>query len=207
MWERFSTARAVQSQTCASWIANNFVSVPLPPKISHLAALELVRRSGKTPVPVATVGAHVLGQIGPRGNRALGPIGNWFDRIARQYDGTEWWVTEAGLHIEKTGFAIPLGSSAVANLAAFDQLAGRLAHELWRTDLPKRNTRLSDEALGEIAAKLDEAGLSLQKSLPKATRRKVAEVNQRAGRAYDGSFSAAAKRRESRTILSGARPL
>lgn len=170
MWVRFSAARAVQSQTCAGWLANNRVSLFIPPNISHLDALELVRRCGN--VPIAMVGAHVLGHVGPKGGNAFGPIGDWFDRIAKQYDGTEWWVTEAGLHIEKTDFAPPILASSVVELGHFDQLAGRLTNELWHTDLPKRNTHLSDEALAAVASQLDAAGLKLPDVLQNAPRKK-----------------------------------
>ena len=79
---------------------------------------------------------------------------------------------------------------ATSGLSEFDRIAGPLAVARWDENNNKRNTRLSDDAVAEIADHLDRAGWKVLDSLPPKDRSKLALHNQRVGKEAVKTFTA-----------------
>jgi hypothetical protein len=171
LWSRFSSELTTKSRGRKLYrdlIINNFVSCSIVGPITHRdVTLEIARQSHKA-IPVASLPDSLNALL--RGYVAYGLPGNYFDRIAKNYQGMHWWMSESGLNME-------ILVSANDEISPFDDLAGKLMNEAWLQRLP--NGRLLTSHYVKIFAELDLARFRPLDFLTGEFRKKLANWNQK----------------------------
>jgi hypothetical protein len=163
---RFDEIRTKESGGSTATLDNNHASFSLPADVTHRDVIEELAKRCDPPLPIESLSGL---EGGFRYLRAITIFSNArevVERVARNYEGVHWWVSEHGLNMCK----IPL---SVKPLSEFDRLAGKLYAET-ATD-----GRLSKAALLAIALQLDDAKLSLKDHLQPQFWALIAQHNQK----------------------------
>jgi hypothetical protein len=105
----------------------------------------------------------------PRGKIVFGFIGDHIDRIARNYRGMYWWMSDRGLNM-----GIP--ERTARGILPFDKLAGKLMYEASLHALP--NGRIPATEYSKICTALDDAGFKPLAYLKGKFRKSLAGWNQ-----------------------------
>lgn len=163
-WRCFSYERS--SKLGRALLENNFVSLRMPRGSTFREAVEEIAKKAHKPIPIESLSDQLNMFHSIRGGVYFGTLGNILDRIASNYDNMLWWVSDNGLNMA----AVPPDA---VRLSPFDELAGRLTTTNWK------DGKLSLDALHEIAHALDEAGFSLLDQLQPASRKRIAQHNQK----------------------------
>jgi hypothetical protein len=171
LWTRFSSGLTTKSggrKLYRDSIINNFVSCSIVGPITHRdVILEIARQSHKA-IPIDTLPNNLNASL--RGYVVFGFPGNYFDRIAKNYQGMHWWMSESGLNMRVL-------ESMSSNISPFDECAGKRMHEAWLQRLP--NGRIPASEYGKICTALDEAGFRPLDFLQGKFRKKLADWNQK----------------------------
>lgn len=119
-WDRFSRYdNSVSESTLKTLIQDNFASLTLQGPLTHRQLVERIAESARVPIPVAALPEILSQSILSRGRSIFGSPGNHFDQIARNYDGMQWWLSDAGLSMAVNP---PLHQRLAAALDEIDRL-------------------------------------------------------------------------------------
>lgn len=187
-WEFFSVERADKTPAAAAWLVNNLINDTFRAPSTHYELVKFICSSARHPVPVVELSEDLRSFAVLRGLVCSAMAGELFDEIAESHDGMEWWVTDEGLHM-----AVVPPISAVPDLPAFDQFAGPLVIGKWDEKTVRRNTRLTEEALQEIAVELDNTKVKLFDVLRPKQREGLMKYNELMSRNGINTFEALAK--------------
>jgi hypothetical protein len=171
LWTRFSsrlTTKSGGTKFYRDLIVNNFVSCSIAGPTTHRdVILEIAKRSHKA-IPIKSLpnNSNAL----PRGYVAHGFPGNYFDQLARSYQGMYWWMSDRGLNMQ-------VFKSMSSNISPFDELAGQLVHEAWLLRLP--NGRISPTEYEKLCTAIDKAAFKPLDYLNGKFRKQLADWNQK----------------------------
>jgi len=169
-WTRFSSVLTTKfggRKLYRDLILNNRVSYSIAGPTTHRdVIIEIAKQSHKS---IAIDSLPTTIDVLPRGKIVLGFSGDNIDRIARNYPGMFWWISDRGLSMKVL-------ESASSNVSPFDELAGKLVYEAWLNRLP--NGRIPASEYGTICAALEESGFRPLDYLKGKFRKKLADWNQ-----------------------------
>jgi hypothetical protein len=179
-WRRFNATktRALGGlKLFRSTILNNVINYTAPANCTNRDVVELIARQASIQIPIESLPRELEQKVHVRGMVCFGFVGNYFDRIARNYDQMQWWVSKNGVNME---------AAAIVSLSPFDALAGKLMSEA----RPLRGAagRLPPGEYKKIAAQLDKAGFRPQKHLEGISRKSLTDWNQKHPRQAVGTF-------------------
>jgi hypothetical protein len=129
-------------------LKDNFVSCTIKAKCSLADSIRAVAEKARHPIPIDQIPTVLCETILPRGQAVFGNPGDYFDRIAGNYDQLFWWITDKGLKMEV------ISSPEVPE--TFDEVAGRLMADARVRSKNGAYLKLDDYTL--IARQLDEKG-------------------------------------------------
>ncbi len=171
IWSRFSSDLTTKSggrELYRDLIVNNYASCSIAaPCTDRDVIMEIAKRSQRV-IPVDSLPNNLNTLL--RGRVVFGFPGNYFDQIARNYEGMHWWMSERGLNMQ-------ILVNTNEDISAFDELAGKLMYEAWLHRLP--NGRLLTSEYVKIFGKLDMAGFGPLDFLTGESRKKLANWNQK----------------------------
>ena len=156
--------------------ANASVSTTISGPCSQLDVVQQIASSAA--IAVESLAEELSTVVLPRGRACFGPLYRYLDEIAGSHAKMQWWITDRGLNL---GVVDPTSC-----LGEFDQVAGRLTAERWQGGL-------TEQAVLEIAARLDERGFKLEELQP-AQRKLIATYNQQHTHSPIKSFFEMARR-------------
>jgi hypothetical protein len=171
LWRRYNATktRALGGlKLFRSTILNSVINYTAPANCTDRDVVELIARQASIRIPIESLSCELERLVHVRGIACFGFAGNYFDQIARNYDQMQWWVSKKGLNME---------ASPIVPLSPFDTLAGKLMFEA--RPLRARTGRLAPEEYQKIAAQLDDAGFKPQEHLEGASRKSLANWNQK----------------------------
>jgi hypothetical protein len=170
-WRRFDATktRALGGlKLFRTTILNSVINYTVPATCTDRDVIEQIARQASIQIPIESLACELEQKMHVRGMTCFGFPGDYFDRIARNYDQMHWWVSKNGLNME---------AAAIVSLSPFDALAGKLMLEA--RPLRGKTGRLALEQYRMIAVQLDEAGLKPREHLEGKSRRQLADWNQK----------------------------
>jgi hypothetical protein len=170
-WHRFNATktRALGGlKLFRATILNNVINYTAPANCTDRDVVEQIAKQATIQIPIESLPCELEQRVHVRGKVCFGFPGDYFDRIACNYDQMQWWISKNGLNME---------AATIARLSTFDALAGKLMFEA----RPLRSTtgRLATEEYTRIAAELDTAGFRPQEYLEGKFRKQLADWNQK----------------------------
>jgi hypothetical protein len=99
-WSRFSdsqTTRTEGREMYRALILSNHVTISAKAGITHRQLLEQIAQQSDKPIPIKSLPETLDGKTGPGGQVVFGCPGNYFDRIAKNYESMWWWISATGL--------------------------------------------------------------------------------------------------------------
>jgi DNA modification methylase len=133
-WHRFNATktRALGGlKLFRTTILNSVINYTVPATCTDRDVIEQIARQASIQIPIESLACELEQKVHVRGMTCFGFPGDYFDRIARNYDQMHWWVSKNGLNME---------AAAIVSLSPFDALAGKLMFEARRPgDLWKLN--------------------------------------------------------------------
>lgn len=183
IWKRFNskkTARSGGGKLVRKIIVETVINCSLRPGSTHLDVIREIAALPDPPLPIASI-PDVLGEHSHyRGLVLFGFLGNNIDKIALHYPHMQWWISEAGLHMQ---LSLP------STLSEFDEIAGKLMFDA----RPRRgeNSHLPSEEYEKIARELDRADFKPVEHLEGKQRDALADWNRKYPTKAIKSFSVA----------------
>src|SRR3981081_3749176 len=146
-WSRFSYERTPKS--AREWLydrLDNFISYTVSAPCSLSQVLTTICEKAKDPIRIELLSLQLQTPVLSRARETFGSARNEIDKIARNYPGMKWWISEHGGLTMDT--VIP-----TTRPADFDEIAGRVQFEM-RRQFPEQR-RLSTDQYSQIAAQLE----------------------------------------------------
>ena len=178
-WGHFDQRRTREMGGNVAPLHEGFISLAVPAGSSHREEIEQIARAAEPAFDIVRLSARLDDFRSIRGRGYFGQTGRIIDRILDNYPGMRWWM-------EKGGLVIDTVTSDLNQLSEFDRRAGKLVCD--RT----QNSKLSPDAVRQIAAELDAAGFVLADNLQPAQWKPIADYNRKYSKRSIKNFAAAA---------------
>lgn len=182
MWERFDAERTKEQAGDPSLVIDNRISLSVRAGCDDHSVLLGIAAGAMRPFRVVSLPPFTPARAAsPRGRTIFDYVGTAIDKIVGQYPDLRWWVSRDGLVVA----AVP---PVTKPLSEFDLLAGRFMAG------NSAKSKLSEEALKDIAATLDTEGFPLKDHLQPSQWKLIAEFNQKYSKAAVKTFTKAVER-------------
>lgn len=200
-WPHFSAQRTIScggQKLFRDVILDNHVSSTLKGPCTHRDVVMHMAKHLAKPMEIESIPKEFGLRILPRGKIVFGHLGNCIEKVARNYDGMHWWMSEVGLN-----FGIV--ASSEPNISRFDARAGRLIYDA------RSERRLSHlfppGVILRIASRIDLEGFKPRDYLVGAARRELAIWNQKHPNQAIHTFAAAVQSKVTKIRRSAKRRL
>jgi hypothetical protein len=122
LWQRFSYGRTSKQSTFRESLIYSVVSLSIPKHRTNRDMVELIAKESR--IPIESLPPDLNDPVFTRGQAIFGFAGDEFDRVAKNYEDMQWWLSDAGLNM-----AIVSPATPPSPLPTFDELLGLTVRE------------------------------------------------------------------------------
>lgn len=118
LWQNFSYEKTSKTSKFRESLIYEFVSLSIPGHRTNRDVVEQVAKESH--IPIESLADDLHWPVFSRGQAIFGFAGDEFDKIAENYEGMEWWVSDAGLNMA----IVTAPNGLHLRLPTFDELLG-----------------------------------------------------------------------------------
>jgi hypothetical protein len=162
-------------------ILNNHASTTIQSGYNHFELIQHLVAACQKPIPIESLSPSLNDDSrSPRGRVIFMFPGTLIDQIAYQYQ-LVWWISARGLNLQRI-------EKMTRNLCSFDLFVGQFVADQ-RKSAGDSSRRFLGGILPELVGALDEENFKIGENLEQASRRALADWNQRHPRTAIHSFT------------------